>query len=185
MQMPKVRNERHVYLDRTMFLCIIRQMQPGSSRAAVKIAFYSGMRVSEVVDKSRVQLRGATMVFILQSSDTKNDAPRAVPIHPKIMHIVRNSSLWPISRTKWTVSKDFKSAARSAGFGHARLHDVRHSTASEMINSGVSLFTVGGVLGHKSAASTRRYSHLLTSTLEDAIKTVGKKPPTTPKEKAA
>lgn len=111
--------------------------------------------------------------------------PRAVLIHPRIAHIVRNPALWPVRPTKWTVSKEFKAGARAAGYGHARLHDLRHSTASEMINAGVDLYTVGGVLGHKSAVSTKRYSHLATKTLKSAVALVGKKTRTTGKKKAA
>jgi integrase len=69
---------------------------------------------------------------------------------------------WPPKVTKWTVSKEVKKALRAVGLGHARLHDLRHSAASEMINAGVDLYTVGGVLGHKSQVSTARYAHLAT-----------------------
>ncbi|WP_306417382.1 tyrosine-type recombinase/integrase [Delftia sp. K82] len=65
------------------------------------------------------------------------------------------------------------------------MHDLRHSTASEMINAGVDLYTMGGVLGHKSAVSTKWYSHLATKTLKSAVALVGKKPRTTAKKKAA
>ena len=54
-----------------------------------------------------------------------------------------------------------------------------------MINAGVDLYTVGGVLGHKSAVSTKRYSHLATKTLKSAVALVGKKSRTTAKKKAA
>lgn len=168
MVMPKVRNERHVYLSRREFLQICRQMRPGGERAAVRIAFYSGMRASEV--GNAVLMFGE---FCL--SDTKNGEQRIVPVHPRLAHITRNAALWPIKPTRWTVSKAFKAAARLAGYPEARLHDLRHSTASEMINSGVDLYTVGAVLGHKSAVSTKRYSHLATSTLATALGAVGKK----------
>lgn len=168
--MPDVNNERHIYLSRAQFLTVAKQMKPGSTRAAVRIAFYSGMRAGEVQMASLVP--GA---FELPLTITKNDRPRRVPIHPRVAHIVRNPDLWPIKETKWTVSKKFKKALRAVGLGHARLHDVRHSTASEMANSKIDLFTVGGVLGHKSLASTQRYAHLYTETLATAINTVGKK----------
>ena len=67
----------------------------------------------------------------------------------------------------------------------ARLHDLRHSAASAMINAGVDLYTVGGVLGHQSATSTKRYSHLATSTLAAAVSMIGKKVQTHPEAKAA
>jgi len=64
---------------------------------------------------------------------------------------------------------------RKAGMPWATFHTLRHSTASEMINAGVALNTVGEVLGHKSQASTRRYAHMLNSTKADALRLVGRK----------
>ncbi|WP_353618146.1 tyrosine-type recombinase/integrase [Paracidovorax avenae] len=63
-------------------------------------------------------------------------------------------------------------------------HDLRHSCASEMINAKVDLYTVGAVLRHKDSRSTARYSHLATTTLADALRTVGKKTPPQAKRKA-
>jgi site-specific recombinase XerD len=62
---------------------------------------------------------------------------------------------------------------------------MRHSTASEMLNGGAHLNTVGGVLGHLSTVSTRRYAHLVVDTLAAAVNLVGKNSPTAPKKKAA
>lgn len=53
--------------------------------------------------------------------------------------------------------------------------DMRHSAATAMIESGVEVYTVGEVLGHRSAASTRRYAHLQTAALKGALATVGRK----------
>lgn len=50
-----------------------------------------------------------------------------------------------------------------------RIHDLRHSAASFMVNSGVDLFAVGKVLGHASYQSTQRYSHLANDTLLKAV----------------
>ena len=57
----------------------------------------------------------------------------------------------------------------------SKTQTLRHSTASEMINAGIALNTVGEVLGHRSAASTRRYAHLQTAALKGALATVGRK----------
>lgn len=60
--------------------------------------------------------------------------------------------------------------ARSvAGLPGLRLHDLRHSAASFMINAGVDLFAVGRVLGHTDHKSTMRYSHLANDTLIKAV----------------
>jgi site-specific recombinase XerD len=71
--------------------------------------------------------------------------------------------------------KQWIKAREAAGHPDTKFHDLRHAAASEMINAGIDLFTVGGVLGHRSVASTRRYSHLVTARLADAVGRIGQK----------
>ncbi len=49
-----------------------------------------------------------------------------------------------------------------------RLHDLRHSAVSNMVNSGQSLYVVGQVLGHAQPRTTQRYAHLSQDTLLSA-----------------
>jgi site-specific recombinase XerC len=60
-------------------------------------------------------------------------------------------------------------AIRVARLPGLRIHDLRHSAASFMVNSGIDLFAVGKVLGHASYQSTQRYSHLAQDTLLKAV----------------
>ena len=163
---PPVNNARHVYLTREQMLAICCHVKHPQARAAIKVAFYSGMRQAEIC---RAKVVGDSFVL----ADTKNGLPRVVPIHRRIRHIVHAPDLWPITLTTWSLSKMFKAGAIAAGLGHARFHDLRHSTASELVNAGVDLFTVGGVLGHKSQQSTARYSHLSQDRLREAMTAIG------------
>jgi site-specific recombinase XerD len=51
-----------------------------------------------------------------------------------------------------------------------RLHDLRHTAASDMVAAGEDLGTVGAVLGHRSAQTTKRYAHYAVGRLEQALK---------------
>ena len=48
------------------------------------------------------------------------------------------------------------------------MHDLRHSFASFLINSGRSLYEVQKLLGHTQVKTTQRYAHLSQETLLDA-----------------
>ena len=59
-----------------------------------------------------------------------------------------------------------------AGLPDLRLHDLRHSFASFLVNNGVSLYVVQGLLGHGNSRYTQRYAHLAPDTLREAAEKV-------------
>lgn len=59
-----------------------------------------------------------------------------------------------------------------AGLGDVRLHDLRHSFASTLVNAGVSLYEVQHLLGHAKIATTQRYAHLAQSKLQETVQVV-------------
>jgi integrase len=59
-----------------------------------------------------------------------------------------------------------------AGLEDVRVHDLRHSFASFLVNEGVSLYVVQALLGHANARTTQRYAHLASDTLSDATEIV-------------
>lgn len=160
---PAVRNERQTYIDRADMLRLARACDHRPTRAVIRIAFYSGMRLGEIMRAKRV-----AGCFVLD--DTKNGTPRIVPIHPKI-----NTCLKFTIPTRYIIGYHFRMTRAKVGMDELHIHDLRHSAASELINAGVDLYTVGAVLGHKSNASTKRYSHLATDSLRAALMKIGKK----------
>jgi integrase len=163
--MPAVSNERHHYPDRREMLRIARKCRNRQVRAAIRIAFYSGMRKAEIL-RAKQTRKG----FLLE--DSKNGERRIIPVHPRIAVLARKIR-FTIDEEK--VSDQWDIARVLAGYPDTRFHDLRHGAASEMINSGVDLYTVGAVLGHMSPASTRRYSHLVTDRLAEAVAKIGKR----------
>ena len=66
----------------------------------------------------------------------------------------------------------WKRVRKKAGLPDVRIHDLRHSFASFLINSGRSLYEVQHLLGHAQSITTQRYAHLSQSTLLDAVDAV-------------
>jgi len=58
------------------------------------------------------------------------------------------------------IAKAWRRVLSTAGIDHARPHDLRHTAASIGVTSGASLLLIGGVLGHRTSATTQRYAHL-------------------------
>lgn len=62
---------------------------------------------------------------------------------------------------------------QTLGLQDVRLHDLRHTYASLLVNQGQSLYVVQRLLGHKSPSTTMRYAHLDRKILQDAANAVG------------
>ena len=59
-----------------------------------------------------------------------------------------------------SIFSSWNTARTAAGLAEVRVHDLRHSFASFLVNAGCSLYEVQKILGHSSVAMTQRYSHL-------------------------
>ena len=59
----------------------------------------------------------------------------------------------------------WNTARIKAGLSDVRVHDLRHSFASLLINSGRTLYEVQRILGHTQVKTTQRYAHLSQDTL--------------------
>ncbi|QPC95277.1 tyrosine-type recombinase/integrase [Mesorhizobium sp. INR15] len=58
------------------------------------------------------------------------------------------------------LKKPWAAIAGRAGLADVHLHDLRHTFASVGAGDGMSLLTIGKLLGHADAATTQRYAHL-------------------------
>jgi integrase len=66
------------------------------------------------------------------------------------------------------IKKAWSTVRTAAGLDGVRLHDLRHSFASGIVNAGGSLSVIGAILGHRSVATTARYAHLSDNPVRDA-----------------
>lgn len=63
-------------------------------------------------------------------------------------------------------------ARKKAGLPRLRVHDLRHSFASALVNTGIPLYDVQHLLGHASIKTTQRYAHLSQERLQASVKKI-------------
>ena len=77
----------------------------------------------------------------------------------------------PLSPT--TINRIFSAAIKKSGVKPIRIHDLRHSHATWLINNGVNIVAVSKRLGHASIEQTlKTYTHLLQSSDEQMMRTI-------------
>lgn len=114
---------------------------------------------------------------------TKTGRPRYVPLSNGVITLLANVPhdercpyVFANPKTKKPYESIFNSwnkARKAAGLQDVRLHDLRHSFASFLVNAGRSLYEVQRILGHTQIKTTQRYAHLSQDTLLDAADAVG------------
>lgn len=143
----------------------------------VGLLLLTGARLRELLDARWEHVDLERRSWLIPMS--KTGKPRHVPLSAAAVAIVEGlprfkDCPWLVPNPDTlqpfvSIKHGWQGAIRSAKLPGLRLHDLRHSAASFMINSGVDLFAVGKVLGHASYQSTQRYSHLANDTLRAAV----------------
>lgn len=148
---------------------LVSHADPGF-RPFLRVVADTGMRRGEALALTwqDVNLREGT----LQVRRSKNGRPRSVPMTAEVrrtLEALRRGRVVPMRRADPVfgdlarlhpagISRRFRRVGEDAGFGPARLHDLRHSAAVRMVRAGVSLPVVARILGHRSLVACLRYS---------------------------
>lgn len=72
------------------------------------------------------------------------------------------------------LTHSWHTARKRAGLEDVRLHDLRHSYASALVNQGRSIYEVQKLLGHANVRTTERYAHLAPDTLMEGATAVSR-----------
>lgn len=76
-----------------------------------------------------------------------------------------DSRLFPFSKSQ--MGRELKNGAKRAGVKEIRVHDLRHSHVSLLIDMGYSAVAIGKRVGHESVDITYRYAHLFPTVQDD------------------
>jgi integrase len=116
---------------------------------------------------------------------TKSGKARHVPISDGVIHLLQSLPHTcdyvfanPKTRKPFvTIYCSWNSARKSVGLEDVRIHDLRHSFASFLVNNGRSLYEVQRILGHTQIKTTQRYAHLSNDSLLAAANEISKAVP--------
>ncbi|WP_066273218.1 tyrosine-type recombinase/integrase [Hydrogenophaga palleronii] len=118
---------------------------------------------------------------------SKSGRARNIPLSSSAIEVFRSLERWegcpyvvpnPATLRPWgNLHHQWDAIRKRAGLDGVRIHDLRHSFASNLVNSGRSIYEVGKLLGHSQVKTTQRYAHLsdtvLMSAMEEAANSVG------------
>lgn len=179
----KLNNQRQRFLSPQEAQRLLAAVQRSSNPALGDIVAFlllTGARKREVLDARWDCVDWERRTWRIPIS--KSGKARYVPLSDTALLLLRQRQLQDTSTAEgsngeWIfqnpstgrpyrcLSRAWLSARQQAGLEGLRIHDLRHSFASFLINNGRSLYEVQKILGHSSARMTERYAHLANDTL--------------------
>lgn len=152
---------------------------------AIRLLILTGARKTELLSATWDQFDLEKGVWTKKAHLTKQRKMEHVPVSSVVLEILKkmreqadSSFLFP-GKTPGEYLKDPKKAwdtiRKKAGISDVHIHDLRHTYASHLVSSGLSLSIVGKLLGHTQASTTQRYAHLADAPLREATELLGNK----------
>ncbi len=167
------------FLHRHEYEALLKVCDP-ELRALVEVATNTGARQNELMSLrwSDVDLELGFMT--VRPENSKTSEGRRIPLNSDAQEALDTlgpngeGRVFPwvtFPRKRWikivkAVGWDKTEVPRLTGW---RFHDLRHTCASWLVQSGIPIVQIARILGHKTLATTLRYSHLCDSTLVDAL----------------
>lgn len=183
---PKFDNQRTRFLSPSESESLLEDLRLHSPDYAemATVSLYGGLRLGEIFN-----LTWGAVDFEnnrLHVRDTKSRKDRALPMGETLRNLFLNKPkgspndlVFPArgggKRTQ--ISKVFMESVDRLGLNSGvsdprekvSFHNLRHSFASRLVQSGVDLYVVKTLLGHQNISQTQRYSHLAPGNLESAV----------------
>ena len=104
----------------------------------------------------------------------KGDKERTIPLLPKAIE-----AMGPVKDVGYVFihwndlskyTKAFKRIARAVGIEDVHFHHLRHTAATQMIESGIELAFIQEMLGHSAISTTQIYTKIVQKTLKERMK---------------
>ena len=174
---PNDARERYLSPEETQrLLDVLERSENPQLKYIVPLLILTGARKRELLDARWADFDLPRRSWRIPMS--KSGRARHVPLSETVLQLLDTVPRWegcpyvvPNPKTRLPYRSFFgawDNARKAAGMPELRLHDLRHSFASFLVNSGRSIYEVQRILGHSQISTTQRYSHLSRETLLQA-----------------
>ena len=150
---------------------------------AIRLLLLTGGRRNEITHAKWEYVDWAASRLLVPVS--KPGKPRWIKLNPQAVSLLRSIQssadgpfIFPSPMTGRpcpSLHFPWKRIKKRAGLEGLRLHDLRHSYASLLVNGNISIYTGSQVVGHTHARATQRYAHLTEETLREAVDFLGRR----------
>lgn len=186
-KVPTVRNKRVRWLEHEEAKRLIDEC-PEPLKSVVKFALATGLRRSNIINMEWQQIDMQRRVAWVNPEDSKSNRAIGVALNDTACKVLRdqigNHHKWVFVHLKSGYRPDgtstpavrkmrvddsvaWNAACKRAGIEDFRFHDLRHTWASWLIQSGVPLSVLQEMGGWESIEMVRRYAHLAPSHLTE------------------
>ena len=154
----------------------------GYLRPIITTALNTGMRRGEILTLKWSDVDLDMNMITINQTNTKSKKQRKIPVSSRMRTLLLELKLQSgiqeyvftdiQGRAIRTIRSAFQTACRKAGLDGLRFHDLRHTAATRMVESGANIVAISKILGHSDIKTTMRYAHPEDS-LKEALESLG------------
>lgn len=148
--------------------------------AIVRLLLATGARRGEALRAKWRDIKIEQRLWIIPAENSKSKKVGSIPLSDIALKALESLPRYdhtddifinPLTNQRYVdIKKGWTEIKKRAEIpAHTRLHDLRHTFASLLINRGRSLYEVQRILRHSDPKVTTRYSHLTAETLRNAV----------------
>jgi len=146
-------------------------------------ALNTGMRRGEILSLKWSDVDLDMNMITINQTNSKSKKQRKIPVSSRMRSLLLELKLRSGNaefvfiddkgRVVKTIRSAFETACKRAGLQGLRFHDLRHTAATRMVETGANIVAISKMLGHSDIKTTMRYAHPEDS-LREALESLGK-----------
>jgi integrase len=177
--------QRNRFLNKDEIKRLLQAIEQDENQGAAKailLLLLTGARRNEITHAKWEHLDLESGRLLVPQS--KSGKPRVIVLNKEACKVVQsiervegNPYIFPSSitgRPSPSLHFPWDRIRKKAGLSDVRLHDLRHTFASLLINLDYQLYEVQELLGHSNPRTTQRYAHFQSDKLTRSAEAVGK-----------